>query len=295
LKQPTIIRRFLNMRPLLMKSLIFSLTGIAALTLAYRASAQAQLSSRGFTEAGAFRLTVSGAGEVEFSADLQTWSRYASVTQPTELDDLASRQLARRFYRVQGGPIMGYVKDTIPAGKMAVLGNSFGSALRLDTPEGRDGIFGVTNPSVKVFLYVNGNFVPHTFDAAAGKWEPALGPIRPQEGFAVQNSGSSPITVRMSGVVRQGRVQTTIPAGMSLFVSPFPNTSPAYELFHASVPDGTQVSCFNEAAQKYDVSAFTTFQKPGNWEPKLPNVPPGRAVIVKAPHAIAVTATPSAR
>lgn len=274
-----------------MNKLHMLLASVSVLALPQMASAQTQLSGHGFNETGAFQLTVSGTGEVEVSPDLRTWSKYASVTQPTGLEDLASRQLDRRFYRAQGGPAVGYVKVVIAPGKITVLGNSFGSALRFDTPESRVALFGVTNPAVKISIYTNGNFVAHTFESASGNWQPPLRPIRPQEGFAVQNTGARPITLRMSGPVRQGRLETTIPAGSSLLVSPLPNSGPAALLANAQVPDGTQVLWFDEQTQKYEACGFDGMEKPGKWEPKLPDLHPGRAVVVKAPKAITITNT----
>jgi len=153
-----------------MKNLTLNLLAGAAITAAaISASAQTQLSSHGFTDPGAFRLVVSGAGEVEVSQDLQSWSHYASVTQSTGLEDLASRGADRRFYRLRGtSNVVGYVNVMVPAGKIAILGNAFAAPLRLDTPEGRHAAFGITNPPVKLSLYTNGNFVAHTLDAASG-------------------------------------------------------------------------------------------------------------------------------
>ena len=99
-----------------MKNLILNVLAGAAITATTTtASAETQLSSHGFTDPGAFRLVVSGAGEVEVSQDLQSWSHYASVTQSTGLEDLASRGADRRFYRLRGSSnVIGYVTVTVP-------------------------------------------------------------------------------------------------------------------------------------------------------------------------------------
>jgi hypothetical protein len=279
-----------------MKNLLCTfLSALAIAAVAYTASAQTQFTGHGFNEAGAFRLTVSGAAELESSQDLSSWSKYASTTQPTTLDDLASRQMERRFYRIQGGAnVIGFLKATIAPAKMAILGNSFGTALRLDTPEGRQAVFGTTNPAVKVSLYTNANFVAHTFDASSGSWQPQLRAIRPQEGFAVHNNGNAPINVRMSGVVRQGNISVTVPAAGALFASPFPTTSPTAQLASVVAQDGTQVLSFDEQTQNYKTSTFDTLEKPGKWEPKLPEVRPGRAVIIKSPQPLTWTNNPAA-
>jgi hypothetical protein len=278
------------------KQLFSVLAAVATATLTGNVSAQTQLSGHGFTDAGAYRLNLSGAGDVEVSQDLQSWSHYASVTQPTGLDDLSSRGAERRFYRLRGSSnVIGYVKVTIPPGKVALLGNSFAAPLRLDTPEGRHAVFGLTNPPVKVSLYTNANFLAHTLDAASGAWTPPLRPIRAQEGFALQNTGSTPLTVRMSGPVRQGRMQTMIPAGGYALAAPSPNTGPAAQLTNIPAQDGTQVVWFDEQTQAYQTSTFDTLEKPGKWQPKLPEVQPGRAVVVKSPQPITLTNTLPAR
>jgi len=120
---------------------------------------------------------------------------------------------------------------------------------------------------------------------------PQLGPIRPQGGFSVQNTGSTPLTVRLSGPVHQGRSQTTIPAGGALVASASPQSGPAAQFQGIAAPDGTQVLFFDEQTQSYQTSTFDTLEKPGKWQPKLPNVQPGRAVIVKAPQPITLTNT----
>jgi hypothetical protein len=62
-------------------------------------------------------------------------------------------------------------------------------------------------------------------------------------------------------------------------------------LVNAPAPDGTQVLWFDEQSQKYEACGFNGLEKPGKWEPKLPEVHPGRAVIVKAPQPITITNT----
>jgi hypothetical protein len=276
-----------------MKHLIASLiAGLATVAFANTAAAQVQLTGHGFTDSGAFRLMLSGSADVETSQDLQSWSHYASVTQPTGLDDLATRQMDHRFYRLRGSSnVLGYLKATIPAGKLALLGNSFGTAIRFDTPESRLALFGSTNPAVKVSVYTNGNFVAHTFDPASGSWSPQIRPIRPQEGFAVQNTGSVPINVRMSGPVRMDRVQRTVPAGGAAIASAYPHVGPANQLRDVAAPDGAQVLWFDEQKQAYQTSTFDTLEKPGHWEPKLADVPVGRAVIVKTAQPLSFTNT----
>ena len=134
--------------------------------------------------------------------------------------------------------------------ELAVLGNSFATVLRLDSPEGRHGLFGVTNPPVKVSLYTNGNFAPHTLEVATGTWEPRIRPIRPHEGFAVQNLGSSNMTVRMSGELHPTGNRMTIPPGASLLAPPLPRPAPLAELLTFQAKDGMQVLWFDEQAQK---------------------------------------------
>jgi hypothetical protein len=254
--------------------------------------AQTQISAHGFSPGGTFHVTLPGAAEVETSTDLQSWSRYASVTQPTMLDDLATRQNERRFYRVRGtSNIVGYLKVVIPPGKLALLGNSFGSPLRLDTPEGRMNALGMTNPPIKVSVYTNGNFVAHNFDPASGSFTPRLMPIRPQEGFALQNTGSSPLTIRLSGVVRQGAVQTSIPAGSALVAPGFPLSGPLAKWLSFQAQDGTQVQWFDEKSQAYQTSTFDTLGGSGQWEPALPELPAGRAVVIKSPQAVSWTSS----
>jgi hypothetical protein len=276
-----------------MKNLVLSLlAATVTATLTSSAAAQAQLTAHGFSDPGAFRLMLSGAADVEASTDLQSWSHFASLTQATGLDDLASRQMPHRFYRLRGTQtVIGYVKVTVPPGKVALVGDSFGTAIRFDTPESRLAVFGATNPPIKVSLYTNGNFVAHSFDPATGAWNPQIRPIRPQEGFAVQNTGSAPITVRMSGPVRMDRVQRNIPAGGAAIASPYPNVGPTTQLAEVVAPDGAQVLWFDEQKQAYQTSTFDTLEKPGHWEPKLPNLQPGRAVVLKSPQPVSLTNT----
>lgn len=275
-----------------MRHLLNGLAVVAAALLTSNAIAQAQLTSHGFTDPGAFRLMLSGAADVEASTDLQSWSHFATLTQATGLDDLASRQMPHRFYRLRGtSTVIGYVKVTIPPGKVALVGDSFGSVVRFDTPESRLAVFGSTNPAAKVSIYTNGNFAAHSFDAASGAWNPPLRPIRPQEGFAVQNTGSAPMTMRMSGPVRMDRVQRTIPAGGAAIASPYPNMGPTAQLMDYVAPDGAQVLWFDEQKQTYQASTFDTLEKPGHWEPKLPTLQPGRAVVLKSPQPLSLTNT----
>jgi hypothetical protein len=275
------------------------LASIFTLALAYTTAAQSQFGRYGFTDDGAFQLTVTGAADLDASQDLQTWAKYASLTQSTALEDLASRQMDTRFYRIRGGAatsnIIGYVKVTIPAGKVAVLGNAFGSPLRLESSEGRQSVFGTTNPAVKVSFYTNGNFVAHTFDAAAGAWQPPLRGVHAHEGFAVQNTGTGPLTVRLSGEVRQGRYPMSIPAGASLVVPAAPQAGPVAQLLPIPATEGTQLLWFNEQTQAYQTSAFDTLDGGGKWEPKVPDLAPGRAIIVKAPKPLSWTNSFTAR
>src|SRR5690349_17962123 len=101
-----------------MRKLIFSLlASIAAVALTQSAFAQTQMSGHGFTDPGTFRITVSGPGDLEVSQDLQSWSKFASVTQPTGVEDLAARQTDRRFYRLHGSQnVVGYTKVAVSPG-----------------------------------------------------------------------------------------------------------------------------------------------------------------------------------
>ena len=280
-----------------MKKLVFTLLAAAATAgLGNNAVAQGQLtgagqlSGHGFTDDGQFNLTVSGPADLEVSQDLHSWTKYTTVTQPTTLHDINSKQADHRFYRMHGSSnVIGYLKVTVPPGKFALLGNSFDSSLRLDTPEGRQAVFGVPNPAVKISLHNNGNFVTHTFDPASGQWNPAFKGVKSQEGFGVQNTGTTPLTVRLGGPVRVARVQTTIPAGSSVLSSPFPTVSPVAQLQGGAVQDGTQVQWFDEQSQAYKTSTFDMLEKPGKWMPPLPTLPPGHAVVIKSPKATTLT------
>jgi hypothetical protein len=42
---------------------------------------------------------------VEASTNLQNWAKFAAISQETTLDDLTSRQMEWRFYRLRGGAI----------------------------------------------------------------------------------------------------------------------------------------------------------------------------------------------
>lgn len=275
-----------------MKTFGFALFATAT-AIAYTVNAQSHFSASGFSSNGAFHLTVSGAAEIDASHDLQNWTKYATVNQDTGLEDMASRQLDRRFYRAHSGTggsnIVGFVKVVVPAGKMVVVGNSFGTALRLDTPEGRHAIFGITNPPVKVSLYTNGNFGAHTLDPATGTWAPPLRPIRPQEGFAVQNLGTTPITVHLSGEVRQGHLNVAVPAGTSLLSPYVPYSGPMAHLLNIPAKEGTQVQWFDEQTQQYQTATFDTLGGTGQWQPKLPDLRVGRAFILKTPQALTWT------
>ena len=270
-----------------MKTLMVLLTTIATLTLsAVPAAAQTQFTSQGFNDRGAFQMTLSAPGDVEASTNLQSWTKLASLSQPGQLGDVAAQQLNWRFYRLPtGGPgrsnLIGFVRITIPRGGMAMLGNLFASPLRLDTPEGRNQVFGSTNPPVKVSLYGNGAFIPHTLDRNTGIWTPALRPIQGREGFLVENIGSRPLTVRLSGVVPQGQLRMSVAAGASLVVPPVPQAEPVALVLGMPAKDGMQIDYFNEETQRHMVSTFDALD--GAWIPKLPEYQPGRSVIIKSP------------
>jgi hypothetical protein len=256
---------------------------------AFSVTAEPRLEGHGFTN-GVFHITSSGATEVEVSHDLEVWTKLATVSQQKHtVDDPASRQPGWRFYRAReagaiGSNVIGYVKVIIPPGKKAILGNPFVSQVRLDSPAFRHTVFGASNPPVKVSLYVNGNFVPHTLDKATGAWSPSLGPIRSREGFAVENLGTTPLQVNMSGPLQLGVIQVGVPAGSSLFVPSVPQPGPIADVVGIPGKDGMQIDWFNEETQSYQVSTFDTLSH--GWTPKLPEYKPGRAFIVKAPAAV---------
>lgn len=279
-----------------MKTLILNFAlAVAAASILPAIHAEPQVSNTGFSKAGAFHLTLSDGADVDVSSDLQTWTKYASVTQETMLEDLASRHMDRRFYRVHGGGaptnIVGFYRATLPPGKMLLLGNSFGSILRLDSPEGRAAIFGVTNPPIKISLYTNGTFTAHTLNTASGNWEPRLRPIRVQEGFSIQNTGTSPLSMHLSGPVRQVRQNMVVPAGASLVVPLYPFAGSLAQVLSVSAKDGTQVLTFDENTQAYKTSLYDSLGGEGKWEPKLPDLRPGRAFIIKTAEALTWTNT----
>jgi len=256
---------------------------------AFSMAAESRLAGQGFTSAGVFHISTSGAADVEVSTNLEVWTKLASVSQELTLEDTASRRPGWRFYRVRdggaiGSNVVGYVKVSIPPGKMAILGNPFAALLRLDSPEQRHEIFGMTNPAVKVSIYTNGNFAAHSLDKATGTWSPPLRPIRSQEGFAVENLGSSPLQVKMSGQVRLGVFNVALPAGSSLFVPPVPQPGPIADVVGIPGKDGMQIDYFNEETQSHQNSTFDSLSK--GWSPKLPDYKPGRAFVVKAPAAV---------
>lgn len=283
--------------PSLMNISLIRLAAAVFLTapLAVSVTAQPRFTGHGFDDAGVFHMTVSGATDVEASTNLQTWAKYATVSQETRLDDLASRQMEWRFYRLSGSSgsnLIGFVKAAIPGGKLAILGNPFAGELKLDSPEGRTQLFGSTNPAVKLSLYANGTFTPHTLDRTSGTWAPALRPIRTREGFSVENTGTRPVTVRFSGVVPQGQLNMNLPAGASLVVPPVPQPGPLALVLGLPAKDGMQIDYFNEQSQAHQVSTFDALD--GAWMPKLPDYRPGRALIVKTPAAVTWTKSFSA-
>jgi hypothetical protein len=256
---------------------------------AYSASAESRLAGHGFTSTGVFHINTSGAAKVEVSTNLESWTELANVSQELNLEDSASRRPGWRFYRAHdsrgvGSNVVGYVKLSIPPGKMAILGNPFAVLLRLDSPEQRHELFGLTNPAVKISLYTNGNFVAHTLDKTTGTWSPPLRPIRSQEGFAVENLGSSPLQVKMSGQVRLGVFNVSLPSGASLFVPPVPQPGPVANVVGIPGKDGMQIDWFNEETQTHQVSTFDSLSN--GWMPKLPDYKPGRAFLVKSPAAV---------
>jgi hypothetical protein len=276
-----------------MKKLILTFSAVALTTaFALSTAAQTRFTGQGFNSAGAFQMTVSGPAEIEASTNLQSWTKFASVSQETTLDDVASQKIDSRFYRVRGGTpasTIGFAKATIPAGRLALLGNAFGAQLRLDTPEGRIQTFGMPNPPVEVSLYANGNFTPHTLNTATGAWTPALRPIRDQEGFAVRNLGTTPLTARFSGEVRQGQIKLSLPAGPSLVVPPVPQPGPVLMVLGMPSQDGMQIMFFNEETQAYIVSGYSDLD--GAWNPKLPDYRPGRSFVVRSPAPVSWTKT----
>ncbi len=272
-----------------MKTIPLTLSAFVLLAVwASPATGQARFSGHGFTSANAFHLALSGPGEVEASTNLQTWTKFATVSQETALEDLASRQMGWRFFRLRGGTasnVIGFVKLTIPAGKLAILGNAFAAPLRFDLPERRHDIFGTTNPAVKISLYANGTFVPHVLDSKSGAFSPALRPIRPQEGFTIENTGTTPLLVRLSGDVRQGQFTMAVPAGSSLLVPPVPVPAPLSKILNFSPKDGMQVDVFNEQTQAHQTSTYDSLGNKG-WQPELGEYRPGRAFLFKTPEAV---------
>lgn len=172
---------------------------------------------------------------------------------------------------------------------MAILGNPFSQPLRLDTPAGRSQTFGMTNPAVKVSLYSNGSYIPHTLDTSTGTWTPALREIRPQEGFSLENLSNRALTVRLSGEVRQGAINMSLPAGSSLVVPPAPQAGAIAEALGIPGKDGMQLHVFNEETQSYQTATFDSLEN--GWLPKLPDYKPGRSFVVKVPEAVTWTKT----
>jgi hypothetical protein len=280
-----------------MNKMILSFAAVVcAATFAMPASAQTRFAAQGFNAAGDFQMTLSGPGDIEASTNLQTWTRFASVSQETTLDDVASRKAEWRFYRLRGGSApgnaIGFVKATIQPGRLALLGSAFATPLRLDTPEGRAQVFGIPNPQIELALYANGNFTPHTLNTATGAWSPALRPLRDQEGFSVKNLGATPLAVRMSGELRQGQINLSLPAGPSLVVPPVPQPGPVIMVLGIPSQDGMQILFFNEETQAYVVSSYDPFD--AAWQPKLPDYRPGRSFVVRSPAAVNWTKTFSA-
>jgi hypothetical protein len=266
---------------------------LTAATLVCRTSAQTRFGAYGFDHTGTFQLTLPGGTELDVSHDLKTWTKLATLAQEVALDDLASRQMDRRFYRMQGGSgsgeVIGWVKVAIPAGKIAVVGNPFSAPLRFDTAEGRYALFGITNPPIKLLVYTNGSFAPHQLEVASGTWEPRLSPIRLHQGFSIQNLGRSQLTLRMAGEVSQGRSQTLIPAGTTLLTVPVQHSPSLGEALTSAAKDGATVQWFDEPTQTYKTSTFDSLSGKGNWTPPLPEFRPGRAIIVKTPAPMAWT------
>jgi hypothetical protein len=281
-------------------TLISALSALNA-ALALCAVAESRLSGYGFSSSGLYHVTTSGAGDVEVSTNLQTWTKLASVSQELTLEDLASRHPGWRFYRAAGGGgaassnILGYVKAAIAPGKMAILGNPFTMPLRLDTPEGRRDVFGTTNPVIKISIYgTNGTAVAHTLDKATGTWSPPLRPIRVQEGFAVENVGASMVQVKMGGELRRGPLNMSVPAGSSLVVPPVPQMGSVADVLGIPGKDGVQIDYFNDETQKHETSTYDSLSN--GWTPKPPEYKPGRAVMVKTPAAATWTKSlPTAR
>jgi hypothetical protein len=78
-------------------------------------------------------------------------------------------------------------------------------------------------------------------------------------------------------------------------VAASPQLGPLAQLQKAKAHDGTQVQWWDEEKQAYQTSTFDTLEPPGKWTPNLPNLKPGRAVIVKAAQPITISHVATSR
>src|ERR1051325_950415 len=153
-------------------------------------AAESGLSSGGFGPQGALQLHVQGAQlQIEYSTNLAHWVPLSSG-RGTVLDAGATNS-EWRFYRGRESNsnfvsnIVGYVRVSVPPGKLAVLASPFSAPVRLTQPAELTAILGTATPPAQVYLAKGGKQTAYTFDELDNKFQPPVPEIPWGTGFIV--------------------------------------------------------------------------------------------------------------
>lgn len=140
---------------------------------------------------------------------------------------------------------VGYVNVTVPANQFAIVANPLNqptnslNAVLPDLPAG-----------TRVYLWNGTSFGPEIRKTATGWLPPTAGTniINPGQGFFVQNTAATPITITFVGEVPQGDLAVAYPAGFSLLSSQVPQAGKVETDLKLPAKSGDQVYVFTNGA-----------------------------------------------
>jgi hypothetical protein len=114
-----------------------------------------------------------------------------------------------------------------------------------------------------------GTYVVNTF---LGAWTDAAMTMAPGEGVFIKNNGTASFTITFVGEVRQGTLDTAVPAGFAQVSSQVPQAGGVTTVLEFPAAVGDAVYTFDPATQQY--GAFTYL---GVWSPSEPSIGVGEA------------------
>jgi hypothetical protein len=144
--------------------------------------------------------------------------------------------------------VVGYINVPVPPGFSMIAnqldsGNNTVASLLPSVPDG-----------VAIYKFVNGSYLINGYEF--GEWSLPNMTLNPGEGAFIFNPTAAAFNALFVGEVKQGSLQTGIPAGFSIVASQVPQTGALDTVLGFPVADGDTVYLFNNATGNYSISGF---------------------------------------